>query len=67
MMSAKMATLGLLTTKVFWNNGYDVNEILSRDSNYFVDVVIWRKFDNFSNSMTEVIITSILSGFKQKN
>ena len=67
MMSAKMATLGLLTTKVFWNNGYDANEILSRDSNYFVDVVIWRKFDNFSNSMTEVIITSILSGFKQKN
>ena len=67
MMSAKMATLGLVTTKVFWNNSYDANEILSRDSNYFVDVVIWRKFDNFSNSMTEVIITSILSGFKQKN
>ena len=67
MMSAKIATLGLLTTKVFWNSGYDANEILSRYSNYFVDVVIWRKFDNFSNSMTEVIITSILSGLKQKN
>ena len=24
MMSAKMATLGLLKTKLFWNNGYDV-------------------------------------------
>ena len=66
MMSAKMATLGLVTTKVFWNNSYDANEILSRDWNYCVDVVIWRKFDNFSNSMTEVIINSILSGFNRK-
>ena len=24
MMSAKVATLGLLTIKVFWNRGYDV-------------------------------------------
>ena len=41
MMSAKMATLGLLKIKVFWNKGYDViisvndvtNKTLSRDSN----------------------------------
>ena len=46
MMSAKMATPGLLKITVFWNKGYDVrisvddvsNNILSRDSNYIVDV-----------------------------
>ena len=39
MMSAKMTTLGLLETKMYWNKGYDViisvqdvtNKILSRD------------------------------------
>ena len=45
-MSAKMATPALLKITVFRNKGYDVvipvdnvtNKILSRDSNYFVDV-----------------------------
>ena len=45
-MSAKMATPGLLKIAVFWNKGYDAiisvdhvtNIILSRDSNYIVDV-----------------------------
>ena len=49
MMSGKMATLGLLKIKVFWNKGYDIkiyvhdvtNQILSRDSNCIVDVVMW--------------------------
>ena len=49
MMSAKMATPGLLKITVFWNKGYDViisvddvtNKILSRDSNYIVDVFMW--------------------------
>ena len=48
MISAKLATLGLLKIKVFRNKGYDVitsahdvtNKILSRDSNYFVDAVM---------------------------
>ena len=48
MMSAKMATLGLLKIKIFCKKGYDViisvhdvtNKILSRDSNYIVDVVM---------------------------
>ena len=48
MMSAKLATLSLLKLKVFWNKGYDdiisvydvTNEILSRDSNYIVEVVM---------------------------
>ena len=48
MMSAKMATPGLLKITGFRNKGYDViiyvhdvtNKILSRDSNYIVDAVI---------------------------
>ena len=47
MMSAKLATLGLLKVKVFWNKDYDViisvcdvtKKFLSRDLNYIVDVV----------------------------
>ena len=68
MMSTKLAPLGLLKIKVFWKKGYDViisvydvtNEILSRDSNYIVDVVMWLKFGHSSISMREVVITSIL-------
>ena len=49
MMSAKMATPGLLKITILWNKGYDVivsvgdvtNKILSRDSNYIVDVFLW--------------------------
>ena len=67
-MSAKMATPGLLKITLFWNKGYDIitsvqdvsNKILSRDSNYIVDVVMWPKFGNCSISMRKVIITSIL-------
>ena len=67
MMSAKMATIDLLKMKLFWNNAYDViifahdvtNKLLSRDSNYIVDV-IWPKFSNPSISMREVIIAWIL-------
>ena len=59
-MSAKFATLGLLKIKVFWNKDYDVtSKIVSHESNYIVDVVMWPKFDNSSISMREVIITSI--------
>ena len=68
MMSAKTATLGLLKIKVFWNKGYDViisahdvtNKLLSHDSNYIINVVMWPKFDNGIISMRKVIITSIL-------
>ena len=53
--------------KVFWNKGYDVknfvhdvtNNILSRESNYIVDVIMWPKFGNSSISLREVIITSV--------
>ena len=67
MVSAKMATPGLLKIKDFWNKGYDVivfanvtNKISSHDLNYILDVVMWPKFGNSSTSMREVIITSIL-------
>ena len=68
MMSAKMATLGLLKIKVFRNKGYDViisvydviNKNLSCDSNFIVDLVMWPKFGNFRTSMREVTITSLL-------
>ena len=68
MMSAKMATPGLLKITVFWNKGYDViipvddmtNKILSRNSNYIVDVFMWPKFGYSSNSMREVLTNSLL-------
>ena len=49
MMSAKMTMPGLLKIKVFWNKGYYViyyvydvtNKILSHESNYIVDGVMW--------------------------
>ena len=67
MMSAKLATPGLFKIKTFWNKGYDViildydvnNKILSRDSNYIIDVVMWTKIGNSSISIWEVITTSI--------
>ena len=68
MMLAKLATPGLLEIKIFQNNGYDVivlgydvtNKLLSHDSNYIVDMIMWPKFGNSSISVREVIITSIL-------
>ena len=68
MMSAKMATPGLLKITVFWNKGYGViipvddvtNKILLRDTIYIVDVFMWTKFVNSRISIREVIRTSIL-------
>ena len=48
MISAKLATPGLLKIKLFRNEGYDIiiadsditNKILSCDSNYIVNVVM---------------------------
>ena len=68
MMSAKMATPALLKIKVFWNKGYYIiysvydvtNKILSHDTNYFMDLVIWPKFGNSNSCKREVIIPSIL-------
>ena len=67
-MSAKMTTLDLLKIKIYQSKGYDIintvqdvaNKILSRDSNYIADAVMWPKFGNSNFSIREVIITSIL-------
>ena len=68
MMSAKVAMPGLRKINIFKKKDSDVmiveydviNEVLSRDSNYIVNLVMWPKFDNCSISMREVITTSIL-------
>ena len=67
-MASKLATLGLLKIKVFWNKGYDImiithdvtHKILSGVSVYVVDVVMWPKFDNSSITMRKVITNPIL-------
>ena len=67
-MVGNLATLGLLKTKLIWDKVYGLiisfcdvtNQILSHDSNYTVNFVMWPKFGNSSVSMREVIITSIL-------
>ena len=69
-MSAKIATVGLLKTKVFWTKGYDIiitvhdviNKILSCDWNSIVDGVMRPRFGNSSISMREVFITLTLWG-----
>ena len=74
-MSAKMATLGLLKIKIFWNKGQDVitcvhdvtNKILSGNSSYIVDVIMWRKFGNSSISMREVIKPQFYKDLTRKN
>ena len=58
MMSVKLVFLGLFKIKAFQNKGYDVtifansviNEILSRDTNCIVDLVMWPNFGNCSIS-----------------
>ena len=74
-MSTKLATLGLLKIKVFWNKGYDViisfsdvrNNILLRELKLYCRCGHVTKIGNSSISMIDVIITSILQEFDQKN
>ena len=74
-MSAELASLSLLKRKVFWNKGYDDtisvnninNKVFSRDSNHIVRMVMWPMFSYCGISMREVITTSYLQGFDQKN
>ena len=42
------------------------NKVLSRNSSYLVDVVMWPKFVNCNISVREVNIISILYRFNQK-
>ena len=73
-MSEKIITPGLLKIKMIRNKSYDVilaeydvtNNILSRDSNDIVYVVMWPKFGNSSISLREVIITKICKDLTEK-
>ena len=64
LMSEKMATSGLLKIIIFGKKTDDViifvngvtNKILSRDSNYNVNAVMWSKFGNSSISGREVTL-----------
>ena len=59
MMLAKMAAPGFLKITVFQNKGYNViinvhhviSKILSLDSNYIGDMVMWPKFDDTNITM----------------
>ena len=59
---SKNGFLDLLEINVIWNKGYDViiyvhdviNQVLLRDLNHIVDVVMWPKFGNSSIYMREV-------------
>ena len=72
MMSAKITTPRYFKIRVFWNKGYDViifvhdvtKKILSRDSNYIIDMIMWPKFGNCSVSLRKGTITSTLQGFE---
>ena len=74
LMLAKMATLGLLKIKVFWNKAHDViifvnyviNKILSRYSNYIKDVVMWPKFGNLSFLWEELLQPQFYKGLTEK-
>ena len=69
-----MATLGILKIKVFWSKSYDAiisvhdvaNKILSCDSKYIVDVVMWPKFGNSNTSMREVVINQFYKDLTRK-
>ena len=73
LMPAKLATLGLIKWKVFWNKGYEViislhdvpNKILPLESNYIPYVVMWPTFGNSNIAMKEVITTSVSERFDQ--
>ena len=54
LLSAKVAALGLLKIKVFWNKTNDII-VFVHYSNYTVDVVMWPNFGNCSISMREVV------------
>ena len=68
MMSAELGSPGFLKIKVFRNKGYDIiifdhgvtKKILSRDSNYILDVIMRPQLANSSISIRKVNMTSIL-------
>ena len=74
MMSAKLATPGLLKIKVYWNKGNEVlisvcdvrKKISSFGKNNIVDLVIIPKFGSPSISVSIVVITWTVKGLTKK-
>ena len=67
MMAAKVGTLGLFKIKVFWIKVYDViisvHDFIKKFITwleYFVDVILRKKFGNSSISVRKVMLTAIL-------
>ena len=65
LISAKLATPGIVEIKIFWNTGYgvknhvhDITKTLSRDAKYIVDLLMWLRFGDSSVSKREVFVTS---------
>ena len=67
-MPSKMTAQGVLKIRIFWSKSYYVinyvydiiNKIFTHDSDYIVDMANRPKFNNYSISMKEVIIISVL-------
>ena len=59
---------------LYWKKGYEAtssahdisDKILSSESNYTVDVVIWPKFGNSIISMRKIIITNFIRCWTEK-
>ena len=74
MTSAKLTTLGVLKRKILLNKTDNVlisvyhvtNKVLSRGSNYIVDMAMWLKFANFSISMKKVLWTQFYKDLTRK-
>ena len=64
-ISGQLTTPGLLKITEFWNKFYDVmisfydviNNTLSHDSNYIVNVVMWAKFNNSHISKRKAMVS----------
>ena len=74
-MSTELATPSLPKIKIFWKNYYGViiythdtsSKVLSHESSYIVDELMWPNFGKSSISWKELIKTSFLSTFDNRN
>ena len=74
MLPVKLATLGHLKMKIFWDKSCNViifahgvtKKNLFGQSNFTIAMDMWPKFDNSGSSMREVIMPSILERFDQE-
>lgn len=72
-ISVKLANPDLLQKTEFrkkdpWHQNVEdaTSKTLSRDPNYVIDIIMWPKFGNTSDSLGEIITISILQEFELK-